>query len=93
MTPPHPEREADASVIEAAGKLTKAQREALATGFVVRDGSVVLQVWQPCGLRVSTATAGALRRGGLVERLSFGDLLTPLGLAVRAHLASQAGSE
>ena len=88
MTPPHPGREADASVIEAAGKLTKAQRASI----------TVRAKW--CVNHVSLlAEWHTFQRGPLHRRLCDADLifrcgrLTPLGLAVRAHLANQAGSE
>ena len=69
------------TVAEIAGKLTKAQREAL-----LHDG----WWWRHSrGLNGSGPALLALTRKGLCERKAS-RAITPLGLAVRAHLQEQA---
>lgn len=78
----------DARVAEIAGVLTEAQREAM-SDEAVRDGDAIVIRW----IRYP-GTRCALQDKGLLEPGMYRQDLTPLGLAVRAHLLhpAQCGS-
>ena len=77
----------DASVIDAAGRFTKAQRAAIAQSRETIGGDFALP-FRTDRSRVSQPTIRRLSDEGVV--IGYCPiLLTPFGLAVRAHLASQ----
>lgn len=63
-----------------AGKLTKAQREAIEGAFSVSEGR-----WAS---KYSTGSVFDLERDGFAVASGAWAVLTPLGLALRAHLLS-----
>ena len=98
MTPPHPEREVtDASVIEAARRLTKAQRAAVLSACIHEARGEGPQWFLPLSTRV--ATERAIRRAGLLlyayitatHSVGSRAYLNAAGLAVRAHLLASQG--
>jgi hypothetical protein len=73
------------AVADMAGKLTEAQRKAI---LAARQGAREKQPWINIGMARVT-TVSALREAGIVDYHEPPARLTPLGLAVRAHLSEQ----
>ena len=87
MTPPHPEREAE-RVIEAARNLTKAHLDALDAGIGALEGEATAE--RATAQMFTWATASAAKHFARAKAISDdAELLAE----VRAHLATQAGSE